>query len=98
MQALSIEEQGRLEAHVPRLFALGSLSNSSDQIARVVSAPILRALQSGCLFASQKHGGGDSSYYILGHVKYSAPLNTHTLTIEPHTVTELARLESSLSA
>lgn len=52
----------------------------------------------GFLFAAQKHGGNESSHYIYGHLRFSQPTDGLPIAVEPGSVTELARLESFLSA
>lgn len=72
------------------------------------SAPRLGGLQllrplgeSGYLFAAQRHGGGESSHYVLGHVRVFSPTLSPKSTppgAKPATVKILVRLESFLSA
>lgn len=80
------------------LLTVPSPSEEPDQIARVAGLQLMRPFEDGYLFAAQRHGGGLSSHYILGHVKASVPHNTVALTAEPGNVTILARLESFLSS
>ncbi|KAM0722946.1 hypothetical protein Q7P37_001144 [Cladosporium fusiforme] len=84
-----------LDTHV---ISLPEEDNSSDQTARLSGLQLLKPFHSGYLFAAQRHGGGNSSHYILGHVRTSAPDNTTALVAEPSSVTVLSRLESFLSA
>lgn len=72
-------------------------STSTDQSARLSGLQILRPFESGYLFAAQRHGGGQSSHYVLGHVRASTPHNTTAPVTEPSSVTILAKLESFLS-
>lgn len=72
--------------------------DGTDQTARFCALQLLRPFGNGWLFAGQQHGGGESSLYVLGHVKTSIPHNTCTRTVEPGSVSVLARLESFLSA
>ena len=58
---------------------------------------ILRPFRNGYLFAAQKHAGGESSHYVLGHVKSSVQRNASSLGVEPRSVVVLAKLESFLS-
>ena len=52
----------------------------------------------GFLFAAQKHGGNESSHYIYGHLRCSQPTDALPVAVEPGSVTEIAKLESFLSA
>lgn len=79
------------------LLTIQPSSNEADQIARVAGLQLLQPFEGGYLFAGQKHGGGESSHYILGHMNTSRPHNVATKA-EPHDVTVLARLESFLSS
>lgn len=63
---------------------------------RVAGLQLLGPFANGWLFASQKHGGGESSHYILGHAKVSTPDN-HIPTVEAN-VSVLAALPSFLSS
>ncbi|KAK4507129.1 hypothetical protein PRZ48_000863 [Zasmidium cellare] len=80
------------------LLSIQGKTNEADQMARVSGLQLLQPFEDGYLFAAQRHGGGESSYYILGHVKTSVPHNTTTLAAESANVTVLARLESFLSS
>ncbi|KXS94468.1 hypothetical protein AC578_4503 [Pseudocercospora eumusae] len=62
-----------------------------DQTARISGVQLLRPFDGGWLVGMQKHGGGESSYYALGHVETTRPG-------VPGSVTELSRLESFLSS
>lgn len=62
-----------------------------DQTARISGVQLLRPFDKGWLIGMQKHGGGESSYYALGHVETTSPG-------VPGSVTELSRLESFLSS
>ena len=72
-------------------------STSTDQSARLSGLQLLKPFQSGYLFAAQRHGGGQSSHYVLGHVRATAPHNTTSPIAEPNSVSILAKLESFLS-
>lgn len=67
---------------------------------RLGGLQLLRPLPStsGFLFAAQKHGGNASSHYVYGHVRCSNPTEGLPLAVEPGSVTEIAKLESFLSA
>lgn len=80
------------------LISIEAKTNEADQLARVAGLQLLGPFEDGYLFAAQRHGGGVSSYYMLGHVKTSVHHNTTALTAEPANVTMLARLESFLSS
>lgn len=71
---------------------------TAEGTAHISGLQLLRPFRDGFLFAAQKHGGNESSHYIVGHVRCSVPHNTCALRVEPETVTVLARLESFLSA
>lgn len=73
-------------------------NDAADQVVRISGLQLLQPFEGGYLFAAQRHGGGESSYYMLGHVKTSAPHNTTALAVESANVTMLARLESFLSS
>jgi hypothetical protein len=72
-------------------------TTSTDQSARLSGLQLLKPFQSGYLFAAQRHGGGQSSHYVLGHLRASTPHNTAAPVAEPSSVTILAKLESFLS-
>lgn len=72
-------------------------TTSTDQSARLSGLQILKPFQSGYLFAAQRHGGGQSSHYVLGHVRASTPDGMSAPIAEPSSVTILAKLESFLS-
>ncbi|KAI6838740.1 hypothetical protein KC340_g3655 [Hortaea werneckii] len=84
----------------------GSESTSTDPDARLSGIQLLRPFEQGYLLGAQKHGRNESSHYVLAHVQCSSPSSTTTTTdpsssppsVEPTTVTLLARLESFLSA
>lgn len=80
------------------LLSITPTKNDADQTARVSGLQLLEPFEDGFLFAAQRHGGGESSYYILGHAKTSVPHNTTALAAESGNVTVLARLESFLSS
>ncbi|CAK4028350.1 hypothetical protein DOTSEDRAFT_68487 [Lecanosticta acicola] len=81
------------------LLAVSSSSrNPDDHAPRISGLQLLRPFENGYLFAGQKHGGGESSHYILGHVKCSISGTSQTLTAEPANVAILERLESFLSS
>lgn len=80
------------------LLSLSPTSNETDHAPRISGLQLLKPLEDGFLFAGQRHGGGESSYYILGHVRCSVPTTSMALTAEPASVTILARLESFLSS
>ena len=65
---------------------------------RLSGLQLLRPFQNGHFFAAQKHGGDESSHYIYGHVRHSPPTASLPPAVEPASLTELARLESFLSA
>jgi hypothetical protein len=65
---------------------------------RLAGLQLLPPFKSGYLFAAQRHGGGQSSHYVLGHVRTSVPHSTPAMTAEPESVTILTRLESFLSS
>ncbi|KAI7221788.1 hypothetical protein KC333_g1555 [Hortaea werneckii] len=84
----------------------GSESGSTDPDARLSGIQLLRPFEQGYLLGAQKHGRKESSHYVLAHVQCSSPSSTTTTidpsssppSVEPTTVTLLARLESFLSA
>lgn len=80
------------------LLAISQPSNEADQAARISGLQLLQPFEDGYLFAGQRHGGGESSHYVLGHVKTSTPHNMEAPRAEPNSVTVLARLESYLSS
>lgn len=84
-----------LDSHI---VSLPEDSTTSDQTARLSGLQLLKPFQSGYLFASQRHGGGQSSHYVLGHIRTSTPHNAAGPVAEPSSVTILAKLESFLSA
>lgn len=59
---------------------------------------LLRPFSNGYLFGAQRHGGGESSRYVLGHVRCSLENNGTIPIAERDSVTELASLESFLSS
>lgn len=70
-----------------------------DPTSRISGIQLLQQFEHGYLFGGQRHGGGESSHYILFHVH--ATTSSHNLpamTAQPNTVTILARLESFLSS
>lgn len=85
-----------LDSSLLRLPASEAGDGSSP--ARVAGLQILRPFRDGYLFASQKHGGGAPSHYILGYVKASVPHNGKGLTAEPGSMTVLSNLPSFLSS
>lgn len=84
-----------LDSHI---MTLSETDSGSDHTARLGGLQLLRPFQSGWLFAAQRHGGGESSHYVLGHLRASIPHNTTALKIEPGSTTILASLESFLSS
>ncbi|KAI7535853.1 hypothetical protein KC331_g11803 [Hortaea werneckii] len=83
----------------------GSESTSTDPDARLSGIQLLRPFEGGYLLGAQKHGRKENGHYVLAHVQCSSPSSNTTtdpssspLTVEPTTVTILARLESFLSA
>lgn len=72
--------------------------SEAEQKVRVCGVQLLQPFEDGWLFAGQHHGRGESSLYILGHVRTSVANHTHAATVEPQSVTVLARLESFLSS
>lgn len=84
-----------LDSHV---ISMPEEDTTADQSARISGLQLLKPFQSGYLFAAQRHGGGNSSHYILGHIRTSQPDNKTALVAEPSSVTVLSRLESFLSA
>ncbi|KAK4634392.1 hypothetical protein CLAFUW4_00675 [Fulvia fulva] len=80
------------------LLSILDASTDPGQMVRISGVQILKLFEDGWLFAGQRHGGGESSHYILGHVKTSVLDNTEVLAAESRTVTVLARLESYLSS
>ncbi|KAI6908493.1 hypothetical protein D0869_01664 [Hortaea werneckii] len=88
---------------------IGSESGSTDPVSRLSGIQLLRPFEQGYLLGAQKHGRKESSHYVLAHVQCSTPSSTTTTdpssfspssppTVEPTTITLLARLESFLSA
>ncbi|KAK4560550.1 hypothetical protein LTR86_005747 [Recurvomyces mirabilis] len=75
-----------------------SAGSTADQTWRLAGVQLLRPFDDGYLFAAQKHGGNESSHYVLGHVRHSTPHKVAALMVEPKNVTFLARMESFLSA
>ncbi|KAI6910584.1 hypothetical protein D0867_10172 [Hortaea werneckii] len=85
----------------------GSESTSTEPDARLSGIQLLRSFEQGYLLGAQKHGRKESSHYVLAHVQCSSPSSTTTTdpsftsssppTVEPTTITLLARLESFLS-
>lgn len=87
-----------LDSHILTVPDDGEVTaTSADQSARLSGLQLLRPFESGYLFAAQRHGGGQSSHYVLGHVRASIPHNTTAPIVEPSSVTILAKLESFLS-
>ncbi|EMD00991.1 hypothetical protein BAUCODRAFT_61022 [Baudoinia panamericana UAMH 10762] len=80
------------------LLSVVTQAPQDDSTGRVSGLQLLRPFEGGYLFAAQKHGGNESSHYIIGHLRASVPANGTALTVEPRSVTVLARLESFLSA
>ena len=80
------------------LLSLESQNSGRDHVARLSGLQLLRPWQRGFLFAAQRHGGNESSHYVVGHVRSSAPKGAHAIVAEPESVTILTRLESFLSA
>ncbi|TKA65563.1 hypothetical protein B0A55_10435 [Friedmanniomyces simplex] len=80
------------------LLAINAQDDTSEHAARLAGLQLLRPWQEGFLFAAQRHGGNESSHYVLAHIKCSVPGTTHELTAEPGSVAILARLESFVSA
>jgi hypothetical protein len=80
------------------LLTISSTDSQGDHIARISGLQLLRPFADGFLFAGQKHGGNESSHYVLGHIKCSTAVHIHVLFTEPQNVTVLARLASYLSA
>ncbi|KAI7193993.1 hypothetical protein KC352_g21131, partial [Hortaea werneckii] len=92
----------------------GSGSAPPDPDARLSGIQLLRPFEGGYLLGAQKHGRKESSHYVLAHVRCSPPSpstvpttttmdpscspSSSSLTVEPTTLTLLARLESFLSA
>ena len=56
---------------VSSLLTLETEASSEHRSARFSGLQLLRAFDDGYIFAAQKHGRGESSHYILGHVKCS---------------------------
>lgn len=77
---------------------LSNGETAGDRTARLSGVQLLRPALQGYLFAAQRHGGSQSSHYVLGHFETSVPLNAPALTAEPGNVTILAKLESFLSS
>ena len=75
-----------------------SPTQSADPIAWVSAIELLRPFHDGYLFAAQRHGGNQSSYYILGHVKCTPLQGSGPLIADAASGVELARLESFLSS
>ncbi|KAK3634518.1 hypothetical protein LTR56_015246 [Elasticomyces elasticus] len=69
---------------------------TSNHIARLAGMQLLQPWQQGFLLAAQRHGGNESSHYVLGYVKCG--IEEEVVTAEPQSVTILARMESFLSA
>ena len=65
---------------------------------RLAGLQLLRPFQNGYLFASQRHGGNESSHYVLGHVRSSRDHGGSAPCVDVGSVTILTRLESFLSA
>jgi len=84
-----------LDSHI---MTLSENDSGSDRTARLSGLQLLRPFQSGWLFGAQRHGGGESSHYVLGHIRASVPHHATALKIEPGSATILARLESFLSS
>lgn len=78
------------------LKAITQTAGVADTTARIAGLHLLRPFHDGYLFAAQKHGGNESSHYILGHVRCST--SATALTAEPQSLTILTRLEGFLSA
>ena len=75
-----------------------SQAGSTVRAARFSGLQLLEPFHNGYLFAAQQHGGEQSSHYVLGYVRCSDINNTRPTTVEPESLTVLARLESFLSA
>jgi hypothetical protein len=86
-----------LDSHILTVPEDTTKATSTDPSARLSGLQLLKPFQSGYLFAAQRHGGGQSSHYVLGHVRTSAPHNTTAPIAEPNSVSILAKLESFLS-
>lgn len=86
-----------LDSHILTVPDDNDEATSTDQSARLSGLQILKPFDSGYIFAAQRHGGGKSSHYVLGHVRASIPHNTTAPVVEPSSVTILAKLESFLS-
>jgi hypothetical protein len=75
----------------------GEAEVEAGRVARVCGVQLLQPFEGGWLFAGQQHGGGESSHYVLGHVRTTSQQNGLT-TAQPHQTMILARLESFLSS
>ena len=80
------------------LLTIASPTPPTDSIPWMSAVELLRPCRNGYLFAAQRHGGTQSSHYILGHVKCSPWHSSGPVTVDPTSVVELARLESFLSS
>nr|POE47530.1 hypothetical protein CFP56_00861 [Quercus suber] len=81
------------------LLALNPSAASQGHPEVISSLQILEPFQHGFLFAAQHHGGGESSYYIIGHVRCaSMSKNDASLHFETDNATVLVRCEGFLSA
>lgn len=75
-----------------------TMNSDTPSTAQIAGIQLLRPLKGGYLFGAQKHRGGASSRYLLGHMKCFTDPRTLIFTAEHGSVTELASLESFLSS
>lgn len=70
-------------------------------LVRYSAVQILRYLDDGLLLAAQRHGAGESSHFVLAHVRCSSA-DVHNgrppLTVDSNSLMELVRLETYLSS
>lgn len=80
------------------LLRLSSASaDKSDEAARISGVQLLRPFEDGWLIGAQRHGSGESSYYVLCHVRTTLAAVGASMAM-PGTAIVLARLESFLSS
>jgi hypothetical protein len=75
-----------------------TFNSDTPSTAQISGIQLLRPFKNGYLFGAQKHRGGVSSRYIIGHMECSTDPRTLALTGANARITELATLESFLSS
>ena len=75
-----------------------NLNSGMPSTAQIAGIQLLRPFKNGYLFGAQKHRGGISSRYLIGHMECFTDPQTSALTAAHARITELATLESFLSS